>query len=261
MPARLGSNNVEQFFKLPPAQRAAVIAAVLAVMAVGLYFLIVDPELARAQDATTKLEKFDKDIAALKLLASPAEQERLRKLREELVETDKENRKMLPAADEIPDFIDNVQNDAKAVGLQVRKFERLAEDSWDLYNTIPIKMAVEGNTKQLIQFMRIYAGPDRRMINIRDLVVEQIPDDLGAIKTRNAKMHPVEKDENGKDIVTAKGTTPEDQLREHIELLKLARESSQVRASFVAYAFTWTGRPAKAEAGKSAAKVGKKKRT
>jgi len=252
---------LEQFLKLPPAQRAAVIAAVLAVMAVGMYFLVVDPELARAQEAQTKLAKIEKDILEIQALASPAEQQRLRKLKEELVETDKENRKMLPAADEIPDFIDNVQNDAKAVGLQVRKFERLAEDSWDLYNTIPIKMAVEGNTKQLIQFMRIYAGPDRRMINIRDLNVEQIPEDLGAIKVRNAKMHPVEKDENGKDIVVVKATSPEDLLREHIELLKLAREGSQIRASFVAYAFTWTGKPAKTEDGKVPAKANKKKRT
>lgn len=252
---------MEQFLKLPPAQRAAVIAAVLAVMAVGMYFLIVDPELARAQDAQTKLAKIEKDILEIQALASPAEQQRLRKLKEELVENDKENRKMLPAADEIPDFIDNVQNDAKAVGLQVRKFERLAEDSWDLYNTIPIKMTVEGNTKQLIEFMRIYAGPDRRMINIRDLSVEQIPDDLGAIKARNAKLHPVEKDENGKDINVVKNMTPEDLLREHIELLKLAREGSQIRASFVAYAFTWTGKPAKTEDGKAPAKANKKKRT
>lgn len=87
---------MEQFLKLPPAQRAAVIAAVLAVMAVGMYFLIVDPELARAQDAQTKLAKIEKDILEIQALASPAEQQRLRKLKEELVENDKENRKMLP---------------------------------------------------------------------------------------------------------------------------------------------------------------------
>ena len=43
--------HMDQFMKLPPGQKAAVLAAVLAVIGLGMYFLLVDPQLGRAAAA------------------------------------------------------------------------------------------------------------------------------------------------------------------------------------------------------------------
>lgn len=246
--------------KLPPAQKAAVLAVVLAVIGVGLYFLLIDPELARADQARGNLKRLDGEIAQLNTEFTPEEQERLRKLKDELIEKDKENRKMLPGAEEVPDFIEAVQTDAKDVGLSVKRFDRLPEESEDMYVSIPIKMTVEGSMLELVRFLRIYAGNERRVINLRDLAIEQVPPDEAALKAavQAAKPLEVEKTAAGQPIAKS----PEQVMLEKIELMEESRKQSRVRATFTAYAFTWTGKPAEQkEGGGPRPQKAKKKRT
>lgn len=250
---------MDQFMKLPPAQKAAVLAAVLAVLGVGMYFLAVDPELARGDQQRQNLAKLDKDIAGMGGDITLEEMERLRKLKDELIEADKENRKMLPSADEIPDFIDAVQHDARSVGLRVIKFERLEAEADDLYNSIPIKMSVQGSVLDLIQFLRVYAGPERRVINIRDLSIENMSPDLVALRLQMLASKPL--DATGKPGGTMASKSPEEQLLEQIEVMELARKDAKVRATFTAYAFTWTGKPVQRAENAPVTKKAKKKRT
>lgn len=229
---------MEQFMKLPPAQKAAVLAGILVVIALGMYFLLVDPELGKAEVARAALKKIDVDIAGLKETASNEAREKIRKQKDELVELDKENRKMLPGADEIPDFIDTVQRDARQVGLSVKRFDRLQEESDDLYNSIPIKMTVEGTTLQFIEFLRIYAGNDRRVINVRELSVEQFAPDGSILKNMLMASKPLELQKKEAP------RTPEGQLLEQLEIAEISRKESKIRATFTAYAFVWTDKPA-----------------
>lgn len=249
---------MDQFMKLPPAQKAAVLAAVLAVIGVGLYFLLVDPELVRAEQNRNNLRRVDQEIVSLQTDATPEERERLRKLKDELLEQDKENRKMLPNADEIPDFVEGVQKDAVQVGLEVRRFERNQEENHDLYNATPIKMTVEGSMLEFMQFLRIYAGPERRVVNLRDLNVEQLPADQQKLKAQLQALKPQETAAKG---ATVAAKTPEEVLLESIEIAEQARKNQRIRATFVAYAFTWTGKPAVKVEGVVEKKKQKKKRT
>jgi Tfp pilus assembly protein PilO len=250
---------VEQFMKLPPGQKAAVLAAVLAVVGIGLYFLLVDPELARADKNRKDLAKVERDLGDLQKDASPEEQLRLQKLKDDLTELDKENRKMLPGAAEIPDFIDSVQRDARQVGLSVLRFDRLPDESYDLYNTVPIRMVIQGTTRQVMEFMRIYAGPERRVVNIRELSIERVQPDAAKLKEQLKASKPL--DDVAKTGNTVK--TPDETLLENIELSELARKNSEVRAAFIAYAYTWTGKPAVKDenAQQQQIKKPKKKRT
>lgn len=250
---------MDQFMKLPPAQKAAVLAAVLAVLGVGMYFLLVDPELARGDQQREVLSKLDRDIAGMGGDITLEEMERLRKLKDELIEADKENRKMLPSADEIPDFIDAVQQDARAVGLRVNRFDRLEMEPDDLYNSIPIKMSVQGSMLDLIQFLRVYAGPERRVINIRDLVIENMSPDFTALRAQWLASKPL--DVAAKPGAMTATRTPEEQLLEQIEIMEMARKEAKIRATFTAYAFTWTGKPMQRAENAPAAKKAKKKRT
>ncbi len=246
---------MDQFMKLPPSQKAAVIAAALAVLAVGMYFLAVDPELARGDTQRKALKQIDDEVGQLGSSASVEEQERLRKLKDKLLEEDKENRKMLPAADEIPDFIDTMQADARGLGLSIERFERLPEQSQDLYNAIPIKMVVEGTTLQLIEFLRKYSGQERRVINVRELTLTQLSPEGSKMSAELAASRPPEARKSSSTI------TPEQQRLDQIELAELSRKHTLVRATFTAYAFIWTGKPAVQIPGTPAAAKYKKKRT
>ncbi len=245
---------MEQFMKLPPAQKAAVLAGILVVLALGMYFLLVDPELGKAEASKVKLKKLNADIAALKDTASAEELAKIRKLKDELVELDKENRKMLPTdADQIPDFIEKLQRDAVAANLSIRRFDRLQEEGEDLYNAIPIKITVEGTGKELLQFLRVYAGNDRRVINIRELTLEKLLPDSGVIKAKLQESKPLQQQKR-------EGTrTPEELLLEQIEVAEAMRDATKVRATFTAYAFVWTGKPAATDGPKK--DKGKKRRT
>ncbi len=247
---------MEQFMKLPPAQKAAVLAGVLVVMALGMYFLLVDPELGKAEQARNQLKRVEMDIANLKQEASPERVEELRKQKDNLVEKDKENRKMLPAAEEIPDLIDGMQRDALSVGLTIKRFDRLPEEIEDLYNAVPIRMTVEGSHLQFLQFLRIYAAADRRVINLRDMTVERVPPDPAALKAQIDASKPLDQQK------PADGArTPEQQLLEALEMADEGRKSTLVRATFVASAFVWTGKPAEFKEGQARREKGKKKRT
>jgi Tfp pilus assembly protein PilO len=247
---------MEQFLKLPPAQKAAVLAGILVLLALGMYFLLVDPELGRAEQARNQLKKVEMDILALKEEASPEKYEALRQRKDELVEKDKENRKMLPAAEEIPDLIDGMQRDAVLVGLTIKRFDRLPEEIEDLYNAVPIRMTVEGSHLQFLQFLRIYAGNDRRVINLRDMSIERVPPDMGLLKTQLEASKPLDQQKKGEIAAT-----PEAQLLESLELAEEGRKNTIVRATFVASAFVWTGKPAELIDGQARRDKGRKKRT
>jgi Tfp pilus assembly protein PilO len=138
---------------------------------------------------------------------------------------------MLPASEEVPDLIDSVQNDAVHVGLQVRRFDRLKEQNQDMYLAIPIRMVVDGKMNDLIRFMRIYAGNDRRVVHIKELTIEQTAPDAEVIKKKIAAAQ--------RAVIT-----PEDRLLQAIEEAELVYDLVTVRATFTAYAYTWTGKPA-----------------
>ena len=246
---------MDQFMKLPPAQKAAVLAGALVVLSVGMYFLAVDPELARGDAQRKALAGIEQEIAQLTKTASVETYDELRKHKDLLLEEDKENRKMLPSADEIPDFIDTMQADARNFGLSIQRFERAPETSEDLYNAIPIKMVVDGTTLQLMQFLRTYAGQERRVINIRELTVTQQTPDGAKLVAEAVANRPPDARRPGAN------TTPEQARLEQIELAELARKHTLVRATFTAYAFIWTGKPVELLPGQAPPTKAKKKRT
>ena len=243
--------------KLPPGQKAAVLAAILAVAALGLYFMLVDPETSRLEKANKDLKKAQAELVALRRDASQEALDKLRKDKDDLTELDKENRKMLPAEDEMPDFIDRVQADAQTCGLDIKRFDRLNTENYDLYNTVPVRVNITGTTTDFIKFLRIYAGTERRIINIHELLVEKLPLDLGELKKKIAKpLDPTDKKAVAQTVKTA-----DEMFNENVDVAQLARNESKVRATFVAYAFAWTGKPAPKVEGQQPSPKKKKKRT
>ena len=242
--------------KLPPAQKAAVLAAVLAILGIGMYFFAVDPELARGDAARVNVARVEADIQKLAGTATPEELERLKNRKDELIDKDKENRKMLPTADEIPDFIEAVQKDARKVGLAVTRFDRLAGTTANYYNAVPVKVVVEGPMRNLIQFLQVYSGGDRRVINIRDLSIDQAPVDSALLESLLRAASPLDEAAAARVV-----RTPESAFNEEIDRALIAKAHSKVRATFTAFAYIWTGKVTPVEETASTSKPAKRKRT
>lgn len=233
---------MEQFMKLPPLQKAGVLAAILAVIGGGGYFLLIEPEIALKDNNNHQLGAVNTELKGLMEKATPKELRKLRRRKDRLVEEDKENRKMLPTSDEVPDFIESVQKDAIASGLVVTRFDRLKTEKHNLVHAIPVKMTVQGSMLHFISFMRIYAGSNRRMITIDKLVIEELkPEAAELAKELDAS------DPSGKAQIAK---TPEEKLLREIKLAELAQRKAKIRATFVANAYTWTGTKPKEEPSK-----------
>jgi Tfp pilus assembly protein PilO len=234
---------MEQFMKLPPLQKLGVLAAILVVIAGGAYFMLIDPELGRRTQNEALLKKAQKELTDLQSKASEKGLRKLRAKKDRLVEEDKENRKMLPTSNEVPDFIESVQKDAIASGLTVARFDRLKTEKTELVNAIPVKMTVQGSMLHLISFLRIYAGNDRRVITLRNVLIEDIKPNYSKLKAALDASKPLEDQKRS-------NKSPEEKLVGQIELRHLARKKSLVRATFVAYAYTWTGEKPESTSGK-----------
>ncbi len=247
----------EQFMKLPPAQKAGVLAAVLAVIGAGVYFMVIESTIAATEKNEVQLKRMQTELTQLRDSARTETVTKLRKSRDDLVERDKENRKMLPTSDEIPDFIDLVQQDAVSAGLRVTRFDRLPTQSEDLVNAVPVKMSVQGTMLDLIAFMRVYASGGRRVINIRALSIEEVKADMGKVRLEWKASKPLE----DMSLEASHLKSDDERLVERIEMLELARKKAAIRATFVAYAYTWTGKAAKVGPGGAGRKKAKKKRT
>lgn len=247
----------QQFMKLPPAQKAGVLAAVLVLLGAGVYFMAIEPVLAKTKTNEVNLRKVNTELAQLRETARDEAVVKLRKQKDQLVELDKENRKMLPTSDEVPDFIDLVQRDAVSAGLRVTRFDRLKTESQDLVNAIPVKMTVQGTMLDLIAFLRVYASGDRRVINVRQMAIEAIKPDMAQVRREYKAGRPLEVADRRVDQQKSSAEL----LLERIEILDLARKKSEIRATFVAYAFIWTGLPATITAGSGSKIKRKKKRT
>ncbi|HAN32190.1 MAG TPA: hypothetical protein DCQ06_11375 [Myxococcales bacterium] len=225
---------LEQFLKLQPIQKAGVLAAILALVFGGGYFLVVDPEMTRADEAKTKLQKVQGELQALKAVANPADLDRLRKLKDELVERNKDNRKLLPTHDELPDFIEQVEIDARNMGLRVRRFERFKVKQHSLVNAIPVKMEVRGSMIDFIRFLRVYSSATRRIIHLKKLSVQVAQLDSSKLAKELKASQPIVEKEKAE-------MTAAEKFLETIQLIEFTRKRTQIVATFTAYAFIWTG--------------------
>jgi Tfp pilus assembly protein PilO len=245
----------EQFLKLPPLQKAGILVAILVLLSVGGYIMIVEPELAVLEQNQQKLKQLSDKVQKMRTEATESKLMTLKKRRDEVVERDKENRKMLPTSAEVPDFIESVQHDAVNAGLRVTRFDRLKTQTRDLVNVVPVKMTVQGKMLNLIAFLRVYAGNRRRTINLSELALEVIVPQVSSLRAEHDANKPLDSGET-----VEKKMSVQELLLERIELEDLSRKKAVVRATFIAYAFTWTGKPAPPSTEATGEKL-KKKRT
>jgi len=88
-----------------------------------------------------------------------------------LLEEQKELLRVLPKADDIEQFIENVQAQIELSGLSKVEWKREAPLPVEMYVKIPIKMSLSGTYHQINRFFK-QVGDLKRIVNIEDLSLD-----------------------------------------------------------------------------------------
>jgi Tfp pilus assembly protein PilO len=240
---------VDKFNKLPLEQKIGVILAGMAVFAGLIWYALISPvedemiasqaEKSRMTESIEKLRTFIKD-SNVKDRAGEKKKLEAEKAKFET---------MLPRRERLAQFITEVADIAREAGLNLRDIRRGEFGQQDYYLELPIHMSVQGRFGQLTGFFQTLAEAGEkheggRVVNIRNLELETMPLEIGdrimVLRQQRTKAGVgVGKDVNEEHIKKV------DTLRAYDDVL---RSGVQLKASFDAFVFTYTGEEATPEA-------------
>lgn len=160
------NNFFDKYNSLPLAQRVIAPVLLMVALAIGFWFLAVDPirleitgqkqQLAEIQREKDRLEQLKKNRAIVL-----AQLETLK--RQLLIAQEK-----LPQDAEIPSLLQRIHNQAKTAGLEILVFKRLPDRPQQFYVEIPVEMELAGTYDELANFL-FYIGRMTRIVNMKDL--------------------------------------------------------------------------------------------
>ena len=161
----------DRFAALSPAIKLGIIVGLVAVMAGGYYYFFYSDmleEQAQLEKDRDRLEKEKKEYEKRK-----QEYLAFRNEVNALLEEQKELLRVLPKADDIEQFIENVQAQIELSGLSKVESTRQPALPVEMYVKIPIKMALVGTYHQINHFFK-QVGELKRIVNIEDLALDPL---------------------------------------------------------------------------------------
>jgi type IV pilus assembly protein PilO len=161
----------DRFAALSAAVKLGIIVGLVAVMAGGYYYFFYSD----MQDEQAQLEKDKTRLEKEKHEYEKRKQEYLAFRNEvnALLEEQKELLRVLPKADDIEQFIENVQQQIELSGLSKVESVREAAQPVEMYVKIPIKMSLSGSYHQINRFFK-QIGELKRIVNIEDLSLDPL---------------------------------------------------------------------------------------
>lgn len=161
----------DRFAALSPAIKLGVIAGLVVLMTGGYYYFFYSDmmeEQAQLEKDRDRLEKEKKEYVKRK-----QEYLAFRNEVNSLLEEQKELLRVLPKADDIEQFIENVQAQIELSGLSKVESVREPAQPVEMYVKIPIKMSLVGTYHQINHFFK-QVGELKRIVNIEDLALDPL---------------------------------------------------------------------------------------
>jgi type IV pilus assembly protein PilO len=158
------------FAALPPAGKAVLLVAVLALVSGGYYVGLHMGLEQESADATRQHSVLTNDLNQ----ARERQKEYLR-LREELAAreaADKQNMRVLPETAEIPAFLDDLNRLAELSGLRVANVGPKPEASEQFFVRVPVSLNIAGKFHQLMKFFYNVSRLERA-INMENISLTQ----------------------------------------------------------------------------------------
>ncbi|MCA1664625.1 MAG: type 4a pilus biogenesis protein PilO, partial [Myxococcales bacterium] len=167
----LMQNFFDRFAALALGAKLGVIVGLVVALTGGYWYFFYSD----MQDEQAQLEKDKTRLEKEKHEYEKRKQEYLAFRNEvnALLEEQKELLRVLPKADDIEQFIENVQQQVELSGLSKVESVREPAQPVEMYVKIPIKMSLTGTYHQIDRFFR-QVGELKRIVNIEDLSLDPV---------------------------------------------------------------------------------------
>jgi type IV pilus assembly protein PilO len=240
---------MDRFNALQMPQKIAVIVGSMALFA-GLFYysMIIEMEDQRVKNEIQKKEmslqiKELKETVGESKLAPLTEKNKSLEKRKKSFAKEKE----LPREMDLERFVTGISQTARNSGLKLQSFKKKRPAENHYYQEVPIEMEVKGTFREFIGFLRAIAKEGSRIVNIRDLElkVEELPIAQIVTKYETRRNEELPGGAKRRDL---------DPAAKQMQLVRAYEEAIangvQLNAKFVAFVFSYTGKPAGKEAAK-----------
>jgi type IV pilus assembly protein PilO len=157
---------IERLAKLPRSQRFLLILVAYLLLVAVFYLALVNPTISDISEASKKRDELTVKRNEVKKRAEnrPAFEAEL----EELAASLKQALKELPNDREIPGLLSEIDALARKSGLEVRKFQPLAEVQHEYYADVPVQIVMDGGYHEVaIFFDRV--SKMSRIVSVEDI--------------------------------------------------------------------------------------------
>ncbi len=161
---------LENFAKIPLQQKLIAVGIIVVLVAIGAYFMDVDPAMATMDDNQARIEKQEAQL--LKLQQQAQHRTQFMREVERLKQRLREAEEQLPKQAEIPKLLRDIAYEAQQSGLRLDRFENQPESQQGDFAQLPVKMSVRGSYNEIAVFFdRLAKMP--RIVNVNDLQMNQ----------------------------------------------------------------------------------------
>ena len=162
-------NIYEQLTKLSVKKKALVLLLLVVVIGAGFWFVYLSPMRSELEGLRSKHDSLigeRKNINQRK-----ATYEKDRKRRDELKKSYGQQLRALPSETEMSSFLNSLNAQAEAVGLEIISVKPKKEEKAKYYARIPVQLSLVGSYHQLAKFFYLVGSLDR-IINIEDISLQ-----------------------------------------------------------------------------------------
>ena len=157
---------LENFAKIPLQQKLIGVGVVVVLIAIGAWFLSIDPARGQIEENDARIEKQEAEL--LKLQQQAQHRTQFMREVERLKQRLREAEEQLPKQAEIPKLLRDIAYEAQQSGLRLDRFDIQAESQQGDFAQVPVKMSVRGSYHEIAVFFdRLSKMP--RIVNVTDL--------------------------------------------------------------------------------------------
>ena len=136
------ASMMEQFEKIPLKQRALALGILLAMIAVGFYYLVYMPKATLITSSRNRLNTLSSEVQVLQTIE--AKNKEYKRMIADLSGQLDQARLQLPGEREIPVLLEQIARFGKEAGIEFISFRPSPEVQKDFYNEVPMALAIRG---------------------------------------------------------------------------------------------------------------------
>ncbi len=164
--------HLEKLGKIPKSARYGAVAAILALVAVGYYFLFFTDAAASLTAQRGRAQELQRKLTNVRAVAN-----NVGEFEQEVASLERELEialKQLPNRKQFEDLLQDITTAGKKVGVAIKSIERTQEVEHDFYAEVPFKLTLEGTYHNIAMFFeRVAKLP--RIVNIGAMRIQANP--------------------------------------------------------------------------------------